>query len=223
MANNCYYEMSVVGTKENIERLHRIMKYEDPNLYIYRVFDAEMDEPNQLDNGRYMAFIYGDVAWGISPWLEDIPKVEKSYDGKKDNRLYVSLRFLSDLLHLDMEIQSEEPGCAFQQHCAIIDGEVVLYEDCSWFDLYYEREDFEDTSELIKDINEIIMEYPDIKEAFSKKDSHKEMVDEIYEVFNKYNHLSIQLGGYTDYTVYNGDICDGNISSWKINPYYIVD
>ena len=218
MANNCWYCMSVVGPRESIERLYSIMNYEDPKLYIYRVFEATWcDEPEEIEDGRYFAKISGDVAWSISSWLDDIPYVTRN-----DRRLYVNLRFLSDLLHLDFEIQSEEPGCAFQQHCVIVNGEVKMYQDCTWFDLYYDTNDFEDISKVIEDINGIIMKYDDIKEAFKGNDVHKNMIDEIYEIYKDCDYLSIELGGYGRDTVVGDDIIDGDVKKWKVNSYEII-
>ena len=218
MANDCWYQMCAVGPKKSLERLISIMKYEDPKLYIYRVFSVEMNSDIEpIDDRRYIVYLAGDVAWSISSWLRD-----DVYIARNDRRLYVNLRFLSDLLHIDFEIQSEECGCAFQQHCAIVNGEVKVYQDCNWFDLYYDLDDYEDASEIVKDINDIIEKYDDIKKLFSKEGVHKKMIDEIYECLEEYDSLSIELGGYGRDTVVNDDIVDGNVKKWKMSPYEII-
>lgn len=218
MANNCWYQMSAVGPKESLERLIKIMKYEDPKLYIYRVFSVEMNSDIEpVDDGRYIVQLAGDVAWSISDWLDDIPSIDY-----RDKRLYVNLRFLSDLLHIDFEIEAEESGCAFQQHCAIVNGEVKMYQDCSWFDLYFDKDSFPTSKDVIKELNDIIMKYDDIKKAVCKDNNHKRMVDEIYEYYDKYDYLSIELGGYGRDTVVEDDIVDGDVKEWKMNPYEII-
>ena len=218
MANDCWYQMSAVGPKENLERLIRIMKYEDPKLYIYRVFSVEMNSDIEpVGDGRYIVYLAGDVAWGISSWLDDV-----SHVCHNDKRLYVTLRFISDLLHIDFEIQAEESGCAFQQHCAIVNGEVKVYQDCNWFDLYFDKNTYFKPKDVINELNDIIMRYDDIKKAICKDDNHKKMVDEIYKYYGKYDYLSIELGGYGRDRVVEDDIVDGDVDEWEVNPYEII-
>lgn len=217
MANDCWYQMCAVGPKESLERLIRIMNYEDPKLFIYRVFSVEMNSDiKPIDDERYSVYLAGDVAWSISSWIKNTCEIEG-----KDKRLFVNLRFLSELLHIDFEIQSEESGCAFQQHCAIVNGEVKMYQDCPWFDLYYSKDDYEDVSEIIEDINRIILKYDDIKKTFYGNDLHKKMVDEIYDFYDEHNYLAIELGGYGRDTVVGDDIIDGDVKEWQMIPYEI--
>ena len=215
MANDCWYQMSAVGSKEDLERLISIMKYEDPKLYIYRVFSVEIcSDIKPTGDGRYIAYLSGDVAWSISSWLNDIPYVTG------DGRLYVSLRFLSDLLHIDFEIQSEESGCAFQQHCAIVDGKITLYEDCYWFELYYD-DDYDDPNEIIEDIDEILDKYQDLKALFDDK-TYAEMCDEIRKMFDWYEYVSVDIGGYGRDRSVDDDVVDKHVESWKPIPYHVV-
>lgn len=210
--------MCAVGPKESLERLISIMKYEDPKLFIYRVFSVEMNSDIEpVGDGRYYVYLSGDVAWSISNWIENVCKIEG-----EDKRLFVSLRFLSDLLHIDFEIQAEESGCAFMQHCAVIDGEVKLYQDCMWFDLLYDKTDCPEPEDVIEDLNRLIEKYDGIKELFKGKDIHKKMVDEICEYYEKYDFITIGLGGYGRNAMVDDDIIDGDVKEWKTIPYEII-
>lgn len=218
MANDCWYNMCAVGPKESLERLISIMRYEDPKLFIYRVFSVEMNSDIEpIDDKRCIVYLSGDVAWSMSSWVNDDCCVYG-----KEKKLYVNLLFLSKLLHIDFEIQAEEPGCAFQQHCAIVDGEVTVAQACDWFDLFYDKTDHPEPKDIIKDLDRIIEEYDGIKELFKKKDIRKKMIDEIFECYNRYDSITIELGGYGRDTVVEDDIIDGNVKEWKTIPYEII-
>ena len=57
MANNCYYDLKIVGTKEAIEDLIEILQYKHPVLELYRVFNADVYEEGSMDNGNCYAII----------------------------------------------------------------------------------------------------------------------------------------------------------------------
>jgi len=74
MANCCWYEMvAVAPKKETLERLIKIMNYEDDEYFIYRCRSCSSDEIvfDEKSNLYYVG-IQGDVAWSCEKWFETV-------------------------------------------------------------------------------------------------------------------------------------------------------
>lgn len=139
MANDAYYYMRVTAHDPDVlERLYKIMKYEDPEYYIYRVFEVRMGEPFK-DGGLYQADYTGDVAWGINRWFEN--KEDPKGIDEKTGAHYISLDRLSGKLGFAAEVYCEECDCCFGQHYACAYGKTLLGEDCHYFSSYAENEE----------------------------------------------------------------------------------
>jgi hypothetical protein len=132
MANCCEYEMMIVGkTKESIERLVKIMKYEDPEFFIYRVFDVEVcEEPNQgYQSDLWVMKIFGDVAWSAESWIKSPPNKENRFNGA----YFTNLLHLCKELDIGVEIYTKEQGCCFQEYYLVNNkGELVSDEYEDW-------------------------------------------------------------------------------------------
>jgi len=157
MANNCMYEMRVVGkNKENVEKFIEYMKsgynYNamdfDAEYHIGgRVFEADTLGVEKEDGG-YGATIIGDCAWSVWTCMMAGPHtyyndLHKEYGDKCRS---LSLEVASAMLNLDIEVFSEEPGMAFSEHYLIKHGDVLISEETEyiehWFECYGSMEDF---------------------------------------------------------------------------------
>lgn len=125
MANNAFYDLQIFGSKESIDRLEKIMKYEDNEYFIYRVFSVE-----RYDNEGGTTQFCGDVAWGFNEWFLHNSEHNKQYDGK----IYTDLVTLSKVLDLTIEGYCEECGCCFMQYGSVSNGELLRFDETYWSD-----------------------------------------------------------------------------------------
>ena len=139
MANYCVYSMVAVSKdKSALERLIKIMRYEDEEYYIYRCFSAVGNKIEEND-GLYSVLIDGDVAWSCSKWFES---TEDFNDISKTNAHYISLDLLCEKLGIGIELFSEESGNCFQEHYLVKhDGEIVFNESVEWTREWYDEND----------------------------------------------------------------------------------
>lgn len=113
MANNAAYDITFVSkSKETLERLVKIMKYQDPEYFIYRVFSVEADDIVDEGNGLFSIYISGDVAWSNHDWFDNL----EDFTRKAENGAhYVTLDILAKRLDFGVEAFCEECGCEFQE------------------------------------------------------------------------------------------------------------
>lgn len=118
MANNCIYEMRVVGeSKEAVERMGKILDYEDPEFFLYRVFDMSPAAKEAAKDEQFKHYwtldYFGDVAWGPDPWIEGIPdQNNKTETGAH----YSNLPEICKALKVGVEVWAQEFGNACQWH-----------------------------------------------------------------------------------------------------------
>ena len=137
VANNCFYDMKVVGKKENVDELIRILLYKNENLYMYRIFSADVYEEWYSD-GKYYVVLCGDVAWSvISTMLKDITS-------NKSN--LTNLQSETKRLTLSVEIFSSEPGMCFQEHFILSNGEIKVDECVDYTECYFDEMDWSGNS-----------------------------------------------------------------------------
>ena len=160
MSNDCEYTLCAVGPKESLERLFQIMNYKDDTFVLHRVKGAYGGTVglllNDNDTDVYETQIYGDVAWATNKLADNGPMEivwEQGYEGK----LATNLRFLSDLLHINMEWYSYEPGVGFSEHYVIIDGDIKVNEAVNYgnWSSISEDDEFENT---VKGIHSLLKE-----------------------------------------------------------------
>ena len=60
MANCCAYDMRVVGkSKEAVLRMGKILGYEDPEFFLYRVMDMTQHDKKPIKDGDYWRVDFG--------------------------------------------------------------------------------------------------------------------------------------------------------------------
>lgn len=192
MANCCFYNMLAVSPKEeSLERLIDIMKYKDPEWYIYRVRECT-EEPIYKSDDLYWVRISGDVAWSTSNWLlTEIPENEK---GHSDNGTeYTSLVLLSGLLDISFYILSE--GDDFMDVSHIHKGKIIEEDGVPVYDGEIGSFNFiDDVKEALRNMDEldIKIKYPEqSKEFFAAIKRLESKQDE-----DESGYISYRLGGY---------------------------
>ncbi len=150
MANNCFYDMRVKGTKENVEAFVKMMKMKynadtTKEKHFWRVFSADEIDEYEAD-GDYVKNISGDCAWSVRTTMTE-DGYAKDWIAKYPEQC-TSLKEQSALKQLEIEVYSEEPGMAFMEHYHYKNGE-ALTEDCTDWSCYYVT-----TQEELDDYNE---------------------------------------------------------------------
>lgn len=153
MANICSFSMCVKGTHENIEKFYNAM-CQDGNIYVGRGADAQI----KYDDEDGVAFIDGWCKWSIISAMVDNaismrtePNMWGWGKGVDASKLeFITLWEACGRWNIDMEVYSEEPGCCFQEHYLVVDGQVV-YEDCvEWNE--YDLDDYETKEEAEEEL-----------------------------------------------------------------------
>jgi hypothetical protein len=142
--------MCVKGTKESVEEFIKVIQADydygtmafSHDRHLFRVFEAEYDEIEELYNGIYQVIINGYCAWSVYCCMLDTSK--SSYykslkTGYPCEFRGTTLLVESKRLHLDIEVFSEECGMGFQEHYVIKDGELCT-DECVDYGEYYIRE-----------------------------------------------------------------------------------
>ena len=125
MPNICNFDMKISGKKKDIERLYKMLNYDESEKYrFYRVIECfytyEEDLEGVDDNKYISTFISGECAWSVETCMliEDADKYED----------LTSIDKVSKELDLLIEIVSEERGFNFTEHYVIDNGEILVNE-----------------------------------------------------------------------------------------------
>lgn len=155
MANYCYFNMRVRGTKEAIEEFEKIMDYEyydqetdkETGPCFYRLFHFDMYSELVDDNGIVTCEYSGNCAWSVHVSMCGASLYAKN------NKNITTLQKESERLNLYIQVLSQEPGMAFSEYyeydCGVeianVDGEFQLL--CPYC--------YENLEECNEDINRI--------------------------------------------------------------------
>lgn len=140
MANNCFYQITVVGEKASCEEWLRRMKDYDARNHFYRMFIVEVDNEEVLTNGDYKMQISGDCAWSLESCCR-----ASGYSHGVD-----LFAVNTEELGLDMEAYSEECGLEFAEHYIYKHGECVVDDVEDFREYFWDRVQFK-TYEEYKD------------------------------------------------------------------------
>lgn len=121
MANECYYCMKITGKLENVREFVDFIGWEGKykNNGVGRVFGACVINYDKYNNDVCSCTIDGDCAWSV-------------YTSMIDNERRDNLCTMSNKLNVIVEVFSQEPGCAFQEHYVIIKGDLDVDECVDW-------------------------------------------------------------------------------------------
>ena len=142
MANDCYYQMKAVSKdKAALERLLKIMQYQDDEYYIYRCFSAEEYDKDEVED-FFVSYIDGDVAWSCDKWFNAEDEEVPNEDGNGAH--LIRLDVLCEKLKIGMEVWSQEPGVGFEEHYIVhADGKIIVNDCEDWHEIW-EDEDGEE-------------------------------------------------------------------------------
>ena len=136
MANNCMYEMKVVGSKEAINRVVTCLKAhynysvaKPEHKHFFRVFEAYDDKIEKIGDNTYSVFVWGDCAWSVSSCM--LSGAHTYYnDLKKDfPEIFMGTDLKEQSKDCTIEVFSEETGMGFSEHYIFKNGE-CLCDDC---------------------------------------------------------------------------------------------
>ena len=133
MSNDCCGNLKCVAkNKETLDRIMKILKYEDSEFCIHRCKDAQ-DSESYKDGDLWVKDIYVDGAWNCQQFFRcsDNPDdilidgFEKDKDGNSiyekpiyGTAHYTSLCHIAKVLDCGFELYSTEPGMCFCEHLA---------------------------------------------------------------------------------------------------------
>ena len=140
MANSCFYNaVAVAPKKETLERLIKIMNYEDEEYFIYRCFNAIKDEITFDEKSNlYYVGINGEVAWSCERWFETVE--DKKDLMKNGTAHYITLDLLCQKLDFGLEIFAEECGCEFQEHHTVDHNGEHYGESVEWHEEWCDKD-----------------------------------------------------------------------------------
>lgn len=148
MPNICNFDMKISGKKKDIERLYKMLNYDEFEKYrFYRVIECfytyEEDLEGVDDNEYISTFISGECAWSVGTCMliEDAYKYE----------YLTSIDKVSKELDLLIEIVSEERGFNFTEHYVIDNGEILVNE-CNDLITKEELERYKDNKEALQEL-----------------------------------------------------------------------
>lgn len=213
MANCCFFNLTALGKKENLDRLYRIMKYEDGEYYLYRVRDVEVISFKEWKNGLFEMILSGDVAWSSEPWINSERYGVKDKDGCE----FTSMTHLSEVLDLAIEWYTE--GDDFAEHMAVCKGRITEEDGVDLSDPSYEVGDKEDYRDGTKeDIIEDITDYykDDLGDGFN------DFIKKVEEALDKTGYVYIHIGGY-DQVVDNDALWNCENRHVERSTWYVED
>ena len=143
MANNCFYELKVIGERSSCVEWHRRMIDRDSPNSFRRIFSAEICGEQERDDGLYEMDIIGDCAWSLETCCR-----ESGYAGRD---LFAAN---SADLHILMEAWSKEPGIGFSEHYIYDSGVCLTAEEADYEEWYWDKSEY-------PDFDRFAAEYPD--------------------------------------------------------------
>ena len=144
MPNLCCYSMKIKGNKENVYEFHKRMRdYDAPN-HLWRMFEADVYDEKDNEDGTIKIDVAGSCAWSI----ETCCRASGYSDGV--DLLEVNSRDLN----LEIEIWSDESGMCFQEHYFYKNGECLIDDCVEWNEYYYDEYEY-DSFEEFKRENDI--------------------------------------------------------------------
>jgi hypothetical protein len=126
--------MLVKGDAENIKSFYNAMT-QNGSIYMGRGADAELE----LDEEDGVGQIDGWCKWSVRSAMEDNAISMRSHPNTWafSNADPAKLEFITLFeacrkWNLDMEVYSEEPGCCFQEHYVVVNGDLIWEECVEW-------------------------------------------------------------------------------------------
>jgi len=147
MPNYCNFDIHVVGYKDNVDELVRIMESSEEYRHFSRIFECV-----PIDQEMYgvvkSVHIVGYCAWstyvclftGPGTYYLDIhDNPEKYYDGNKWAKFVTNIVDECRRLNLSIDIHSFEPGMEFLEHYVLHNGNILIDHTDDYKDIYIDE------------------------------------------------------------------------------------
>lgn len=146
MANECSFMIRAVArSRESLDRLEKILDYEDKEFYLYRVFSSDRDKSEDfVEDSLYVATFYGSVAWAAEGWVHDTPDPKDIIE--KTGAHYSTFTEICPALDIGVEIYAEEEGCEFQECFRVNHLGELTWDECQHWVPYYDEDGDRDES-----------------------------------------------------------------------------
>ena len=132
MANDCYFEMKIKGTRRDCEAWVKRMMYSSEPNHFYRVYSADVYDYIVNGDENWQMFICGECAWSLFACSHN--------NIAEDEDLFA---VNTKELNLVMEAYSSEPGVGFQEHYIYDHGECKVSEEVDYAEYYYAEDEFD--------------------------------------------------------------------------------
>ena len=169
MSNDCCGNLKCVAkNKETLDRILKILKYEDSEFCIHRCKDAQ-DSESYKDGDLWVKDIYVDGAWNCQQFFRcsDNPDdilidgFEKDKDGNSiyekpiyGTAHYTSLCHIAKVLDCGFELYSTEPGMGFWEHLTCNHNGELIIDETGDYELGEDDESFTIDGEDYDSFNE---------------------------------------------------------------------
>lgn len=169
MSNDCGGVLKCVAkNKETLDRIKKILKYEDSEFCIHRCKDVGDGEDYQ-DGEFWVKDIYVDGAWdchqffdyGDNPDTKLVTGYEKDENGNDiyDKKIFgtahfTDLCYIAKVLDCGFELYSTEPGMGFWEHLACNHNGELIIDETGDYELGEDDESFTIDGEDYDSFNE---------------------------------------------------------------------
>lgn len=152
MANLCSLSMRVIGKQEDVERFIKIARQEDAEYYMGRGADLEISDRETISENKYCVVANGWCKWSVYSAMYDNAIDMRTHPDRWCGDLCgspITINEASEILNVEVEVYSEEPGCCFMEHYVIISGDWIV-EECVEYNEYCTL-DFDTVEEMNKE------------------------------------------------------------------------
>jgi len=144
MPNYCNYNMKVTGRKPDVNRFLSILKYEDKEYALSRIFEADKYKSTRYKNTEFVSsYITGYCAWSCSStMLDGLGSYYATYGNFQNDGAprRSHLKELTKLLDIVVELYSDESGMCFQEHILVSRGDIIIDDCVDWTDSYEDED-----------------------------------------------------------------------------------
>lgn len=143
MANDCYFEMKIVGSIENVKKFEKILCAPDySTTHLFRIFDVSIDHENEICGKRSVSYS-GTCAWSCSGCMlnEEYSYYRQNSEDKNPDPNATTIQIESERLNLGIELYSEEEGVGFQEHIFFLNGKEIKNECVDYHNYYIDDND----------------------------------------------------------------------------------
>lgn len=148
MPNYCKVDMKIMGYKDNVDELLRILQNDDANYpHFCRIFEANEYMSEQFGVCKYIKLSI-ECAWSAYVCLFPGPftyydqitsKPEQFLEGDDWRRNVTNLLIETQRLHLMVQIKSYEPGMCFSEDYILVNGILVKDKESRYEEFYIDE------------------------------------------------------------------------------------